>query len=131
MPPRPPGRDAGHPPAAYQKRKGKLQLWLEITPNPQPHFLVAAIAHELGHVILHGEKRLDPKRLRQLSDRRYPGFLARFGAKRRYWDRYVDVFEEMTGNADAVFQQTYGEQFSSAYELQLEELKRNRVKAAR
>lgn len=60
--PRPPGRDAGHPPAAYQKRKGKLQLWLEITPNPQPHFLVATIAHELGHVILHGEKRLDPKR---------------------------------------------------------------------
>ena len=35
-------------------------------------------------------KRLDPKRVRQLSDRRYPGFLARFGAKRRYWDRYVD-----------------------------------------
>ncbi len=76
-------------------------------------------------------KRLDPKRLQQLSDRRYPGFLARFGAKRRYWDRYVDLFEEMAGNADAVFQQTYGEEFSSAYEQQLEELKRNRVKAAR
>ena len=76
-------------------------------------------------------KRLDPKRLQQLSDRRYTGLLARFGAKRRYWDRYVDLFEEMTGNADAVFQQTYGEEFSSAYEQQLEELKRNRVKAAR
>jgi predicted component of type VI protein secretion system len=76
-------------------------------------------------------KRLDPKRLQQLSDRRYPGFLARFGAKRRYWDRYVDLFEEMTGNADGVFQQTYGEEFSSAYEQQLEELKRNRAKPAR
>ena len=76
-------------------------------------------------------KRLDPKRLQQLSDRRYPGFLARFGAKRRYWDRYVDLFEETTGNAATVFQQTYGEEFSSAYEQQLEELKRNRVKAAR
>ena len=76
-------------------------------------------------------KRLDPKRLQQLSDRRYPGFLARFGAQRRYWDRYVDLFEEMTGKADAVFQQTYGEEFSNAYEQQLEELKRNRVKAAR
>ena len=76
-------------------------------------------------------KRLDPKRVRQLSDRRYPGFLARFGAKRRYWDRYVDLFEEMTGNADAAFQQTYGEEFSSAYEQQLEELKRSRAKPAR
>jgi predicted component of type VI protein secretion system len=76
-------------------------------------------------------KRLDPKRLQQLSDRRYAGFLAGFGAKRRYWDRYVDLFEEMAGNADAVFQQTYGEEFSSAYEQQLEELKRNRVKPAR
>jgi predicted component of type VI protein secretion system len=76
-------------------------------------------------------RRLDPKRLQQLSDRRYPGLLARFGAKGRYWDRYVDLFEEMTGNADAVFQQTYGEEFSSAYEQQLEELKRNRAKPAR
>jgi predicted component of type VI protein secretion system len=76
-------------------------------------------------------KRLDPKRVQQLSDRRYPGFLARFGAKRRYWDRYVDLFEEMTGNADAAFQQTYGEEFSSAYEQQLEELKRSRAKPAR
>lgn len=75
-------------------------------------------------------KRLDPKRL-QLSDRRYPGILGRFGAKRRYWDRYVDLFEEMAGNADAVFQSMYGEEFSGAYERQLEELKRNRVKSAR
>jgi type VI secretion system protein ImpI len=76
-------------------------------------------------------KRLDPKRVQQLSDRRYPGFLTRFGAKRRYWDRYVDLFEEMTGNADAAFQQTYGEEFSSAYEQQLEELKRSRAKPGR
>jgi predicted component of type VI protein secretion system len=76
-------------------------------------------------------KRLDPKRVQQLSDRRYPGFLTRFGAKHRYWDRYVDLFEEMTGNADAAFQQTYGEEFSSAYEQQLEELKRSRAKPVR
>ena len=37
----------------------------------------------------------------------------------------------MTGNADAAFQQTYGEEFSSAYEQQLEELKRSRAKPAR
>jgi type VI secretion system protein ImpI len=76
-------------------------------------------------------KRLDPKSLRQQADRRYPGFLGFFGAKRRYWNRYVDLFEEMAGNADAVFQKMYGEEFSGAYERQLEELKRNRVKPTR
>jgi type VI secretion system protein ImpI len=76
-------------------------------------------------------KRLDPKTLRAQSDRRYPGFLAHFGAKRRYWNRYVELFEELAGNADAVFQKMYGEEFSGAYERQLEELKRNRVKPAR
>jgi predicted component of type VI protein secretion system len=76
-------------------------------------------------------KRLDPKTLREQSDRRYPGFLAHFGAKRRYWNRYVELFEELAGNADAVFQKMYGEEFSGAYERQLEELKRNRVKPAR
>ena len=76
-------------------------------------------------------KRLDPKSLREQSDRHYPGILAYFGAKRRYWNRYVDLFEEMAGNADAVFQKMYGEEFSVAYERQLEELKRSRVKPPR
>lgn len=80
-------------------------------------------------------KRLDPKSLRAQADRHYPqflgGFLSFFGAKRRYWNRYVDVFEEMAGNADAVFQKLYGEEFSGAYERQLDELKRNRVKPTR
>jgi len=76
-------------------------------------------------------KRLDPKTLRSQSDRRYAGFLAHFGAKRRYRNRYVELFEELAGNADAVFQKMYGEEFSGAYERQLEELKRNRVKPAR
>lgn len=76
-------------------------------------------------------KRLDPKRLAEQSDRHYPGFLGFFGAKRRYWNRYVDLIEEMSGNADAVFQKMYGEEFSGAYERQLEELKRSRVKPTR
>ena len=76
-------------------------------------------------------KRLDPNSLREQADRHYPGFLAYFGAKRRYWNRYVDLFEEMAGNADAVFHKSYGEEFSGAYERQLEELKRNRLKTAR
>ncbi len=76
-------------------------------------------------------KRLDPKMLREQADRRYLGVFRYFGARHRYWNRYVDLFEEMTGNADAVFQQMYGEEFSSAYERQLEDLKRNRVKPPR
>jgi type VI secretion system protein ImpI len=74
--------------------------------------------------------RFDPKKLQQQADRRSHGFWARFGAKQRYWDRYVDQFEQMAGNADSVFQRLYGEEFSGAYERQLEELKRTRVKSA-
>jgi type VI secretion system FHA domain protein len=73
-------------------------------------------------------KRFDPKRVQQLNARRNPGYWAKLGAKGRCWDRYVDLFEEMAGNAEAVFHRMYGEEFSGAYERQLEELKRNRVK---
>jgi type VI secretion system protein ImpI len=75
--------------------------------------------------------RFDPKKLQEQSDRRSSGRFAGFGAKRRYWDRYVDLFEEMAGNADSVFQRLYGEEFSNAYERQLEELKRRRVNSSR
>ena len=75
--------------------------------------------------------RFDPKKLQEQADRRSRGLLRWFGAKSRYWDRYVDQFEQMAGNADSIFQRLYGEEFSGAYERQLEELKRTRVKAAR
>jgi type VI secretion system protein ImpI len=75
--------------------------------------------------------RFDPKKLQEQSDRRNRGFFARFGARQRYWDRYVDQYEQMAGNADSVFQRLYGEEFSGAYERQLEELKRARVKSTR
>jgi type VI secretion system protein ImpI len=74
--------------------------------------------------------RFDPKKLQKQADRRSHGFWARFGAKQRYWDRYVDQYEQMAGNADSVFQRLYGEEFSGAYERQLEELKRTRVKSS-
>jgi len=75
--------------------------------------------------------RFDPKKLQEQSDRRNRGFFARFGARQRYWERYVDQYEQMAGNADSVFQRLYGEEFSGAYERQLEELKRARVKSTR
>jgi len=73
-------------------------------------------------------KQLDPKRIEQLSNRGQHELLARFGAKQRCWDLYRNVFDEMASNADTVFQRMYGDEFSSAYERQLEELKRKRVK---
>jgi len=76
-------------------------------------------------------KRFDPKRLQQLAARRQSGVLARFFPKSGNWDRYVELFDEMAGNADAVFHRMYGEEFSGAYERQLEELKRNRIKSRR
>jgi hypothetical protein len=57
-----PSRDEGHPLFNYQKRKNKYYLKVEVSEAAKPDGLVATIAHELGHVILHGEKRLDPAR---------------------------------------------------------------------
>lgn len=42
-------------------RNGKYQISLEETQAANPEQLVATIAHELGHVILLGEDRLDPE----------------------------------------------------------------------
>ena len=72
-------------------------------------------------------KQLDPKRVEKLSQRD-GGFFARFGARQRCWDLYRNIFQEMAGNADSAFQRMFGEEFSGAYERQLEELKRQRAK---
>lgn len=55
------GQSKGHALGTYQKnRNGKHQISLETTQVNNPEMLVATIAHELGHVILLGEERLDP-----------------------------------------------------------------------
>jgi type VI secretion system protein ImpI len=74
--------------------------------------------------------RFEPKKLMEQSDRHRQGSLSRLGAKGRYWDRYVDVFEELAAHPDTSFQRLYGEEFAEAYEQQLEDLKRNRAKAS-
>lgn len=76
-------------------------------------------------------RRFDPAKLREQADRRNPGLFSWLGAKGRYWNLYVNQFEEVAGNPDSVFQRLYGEEFSSAYERQLEELKRNRASSVR
>lgn len=52
----------GHPKFAYKKQKGKYNLRLEVKQATKAEGLVAAIAHELAHVILIGENRLDRER---------------------------------------------------------------------
>jgi type VI secretion system FHA domain protein len=71
--------------------------------------------------------RFDPQKLQERFDRqlKHGGFLA-VAAKMRYWDLYADWFEELAGDADGAFQRLFGEEFASAYEKQLETLKRNR-----
>ena len=52
----------GHPQYAYKKQKGKYSIRIEAAQASKAEGLVAAIAHELGHVILIGENRLDRAR---------------------------------------------------------------------
>jgi type VI secretion system FHA domain protein len=71
--------------------------------------------------------RFDPQKLQERFDRqlKHSGFLA-VTSKLRYWDLYADWFEELSGDADGAFQRLFGEEFASAYEQQLETLKRGR-----
>lgn len=49
-----------HTLGTYQMRGGKYHIRLESSQAVNPEGLIATIAHELGHVILLGEDRLDP-----------------------------------------------------------------------
>lgn len=55
------GGERNHAIGTYQiGRNGKHRISLDTTQASDPQTLVATIAHELGHVILLGEGRLDP-----------------------------------------------------------------------
>ena len=71
--------------------------------------------------------RFDPQKLQERFDRqlKHTGFLS-VASKLRYWDLYADFFEELSGDADGAFQRLFGEEFASAYEKQLTNLKRDR-----
>lgn len=49
-----------HALGTYQLKNGKYRIRLEKSQAADPQVLAATIAHELGHVILLGENRLDP-----------------------------------------------------------------------
>ena len=105
---------------------GPLEAFEDAFDDVRFHLLATLAGMRAGFESL--LKQLDPKRIEQLSKRGEWGFFQRFRAKQRCWDLYGDVFEDMASNADAVFQRMYGEEFSVAYERQLDELKRKRAK---
>jgi hypothetical protein len=56
------GESREHALGTYQMRKdGKHAISLDMSQASDPQMMVATIAHELGHIILHGEGRLDPE----------------------------------------------------------------------
>lgn len=73
----------------------------------------------------------DPQNLVEECDRSHARGLAHFGAKARYWDRYVDLFKEVVVHPDGALRRHYEEAFSEAYERQLEDLKRMRGRLSR
>jgi type VI secretion system protein ImpI len=73
--------------------------------------------------------RFEPQKLQQEFDKRLKrGALLSVASKLRYWDLYTDVFEEMASDPDTTFRRLFGEEFATAYERQLDELKRGRGK---
>jgi type VI secretion system FHA domain protein len=77
-------------------------------------------------------KRFDPTRLQEVFDKRGKrGGLLQMSAKSRYWELYADEFREMTADPEEAFKRLFGEEFASAYEQQLQELKRSRRKPPR
>jgi type VI secretion system FHA domain protein len=77
-------------------------------------------------------KRFDPARLQEMFDKRGKrGGLLAMSAKSRYWELYADEFREMTADPEEAFKRLFGEVFASAYEQQLQELKRSRRKPQR
>jgi hypothetical protein len=56
------GNSRSHALGTYRRRRdGKYTISLDTVQAKNPQMLVATIAHELGHVILLGEERLDPE----------------------------------------------------------------------
>jgi predicted component of type VI protein secretion system len=77
-------------------------------------------------------RRFDPERLQEVFDKRVKrGGLLQMTTKSRYWELYAAEFRELTQDPDDAFKHLFGEVFASAYEQQLEELKRSRRKPPR
>jgi type VI secretion system FHA domain protein len=65
----------------------------------------------------------DPERLQEKFDRQVKGGFLGGSAKAKYWELYVDRFQDMVKDADSSFRQLFGDEFAKAYEKQLAEAK--------
>lgn len=80
----------------------------------------------------HAMKRFDPTRLQEAFDKRGKrGGLLQMSGKSRYWELYTDEFRELSADPEEAFKRLFGEVFATAYEQQLQELKRSRRKPPR
>ncbi len=76
--------------------------------------------------------RFDPQQLQDAFDKRARrGSLLAVNAKARYWEQFVQEFQELAQDRERAFRQLFAEEFAVAYERQLEELKRNHSKSRR
>ena len=65
-------------------------------------------------------RHFDPERFERDAD---SGGRHGFGGKGRYWERYRDQYQALTGDPDGSFRRLFGDEFAHAYEEQLARLK--------
>jgi hypothetical protein len=44
----------------FREARGRFEIWLEVTQLEDPFSVVATLAHEIGHVVLIGQRRISP-----------------------------------------------------------------------
>lgn len=72
-------------------------------------------------------ERLDAANLQEQFDKQIKkGGLLSMSSKSRYWDLFEEYCRELGGDRENAFRRLFGEEFGSAYETQLDKLKRSR-----
>jgi type VI secretion system FHA domain protein len=77
-------------------------------------------------------ERFDPEQLQEVFEKQVKrGGLLSMNVKSRFWEMYQEEFQRFAGDPEEAFRRLFGEEFASAYEKQLEALKRSRNKPSR
>jgi type VI secretion system FHA domain protein len=72
-------------------------------------------------------ERLDAATLQEQFDKQIKrGGLLSMSSKSRYWDLFEEYCRELGADRETAFRRLFGEEFGSAYETQLDKLKRSR-----
>lgn len=64
----------------------------------------------------------DPEQLQQDFDKRSKGGVLGLG-KPKYWDLYLEHYQDLRGDTELAFRRLFGDEFSRAYEQQIEQIK--------